>query len=185
MAGAPFRQLAARVRGEALGAERHCLVDAHIATDDRRLADHDARAMVDEEVRADLRSWMDVDPGRAVGEFRHDPRQQWNAQGVQAMREAMVDADAVRTTHWLAEPGRTGRGGAEPVLRLTPSATVPVGLAATVSVMGAPRSLRCPHPSARHAHDRTANRPRAPLARTLSVQRDHLAAGCRPTLQPG
>ena len=44
-------------------AERCALIELDIVADDRRLADDDARAVVDEEVFSDLRTGVDVDTG--------------------------------------------------------------------------------------------------------------------------
>ena len=46
-------------------AERHALIELDVVADDRRLADDDAGAVVDEEVFADLGAGVDVDTGRA------------------------------------------------------------------------------------------------------------------------
>ena len=54
-----------RTRGER--AERHTLIELDVVADVRRLADDDAGAVVNEEVRADLRAGVDVDAGVAVG----------------------------------------------------------------------------------------------------------------------
>ena len=59
--------------GEA--SERHALVEPHVASDDRRLPDDDAGAVVYEEPLADRRARMDVDAGLGVGELGHDARE--------------------------------------------------------------------------------------------------------------
>ena len=49
-------------------AERHALIDLDVVADDRRLADDDAGAVVDEEIFADLRAgvpWENVSPDPA------------------------------------------------------------------------------------------------------------------------
>ena len=51
--------------GEALGAERDVLVELDVFADDGHLADHDAGAVVDEEVVADRGAGVDVDAGQA------------------------------------------------------------------------------------------------------------------------
>ena len=53
-----------RVRRHTRGrerAERRALIELDVVADDRRLADDDARTVVDEEVFADLRAGVDVD----------------------------------------------------------------------------------------------------------------------------
>ena len=50
---------------EALRPQRDRLIDAHVAADHRRLAGHDARAVVDEETLANLGAGVDVDAGQA------------------------------------------------------------------------------------------------------------------------
>src|SRR5699024_764555 len=45
-----------------------------------RLADDDARPVVDEEALADLGTWMDVDPGAGVRIFGEDPRDERHAE---------------------------------------------------------------------------------------------------------
>ena len=52
---------------EALGTERHTLIERHVVADDARLADDDTRAVVDGEVLAYLRPGVDVDAGLRVG----------------------------------------------------------------------------------------------------------------------
>src|SRR6266568_292502 len=54
------------VLGEALRAQRHALVEPDVGADDGRLADHDARAVVDEEALVDACARVDVDPGQRV-----------------------------------------------------------------------------------------------------------------------
>ena len=75
---------------EALRPERHRLIEAHVAADDRRLADHDARSVVDEEAFADLRARMDVDAGRGMRDFRDDPREHRRAETIEHVRQTMA-----------------------------------------------------------------------------------------------
>ena len=70
MALLPADQIAVAVGGEAERPERHALIELDAVADLARLADHDARAVVDEEVLADLRAGMDVDPGARIGPIR-------------------------------------------------------------------------------------------------------------------
>ena len=53
--------------GEAGAAERHALEERHAVADLGRLADHDAGAVVDEELAADPGGGVDLDPGRRSG----------------------------------------------------------------------------------------------------------------------
>src|SRR3546814_4700627 len=56
--------LAADAVGGIGAAQRHVLIDGDIIADLRGFADDNAEAMVDEQVAADRRSGMDVDPGQ-------------------------------------------------------------------------------------------------------------------------
>ncbi len=62
----------------------------HPLTDARRLADHHAGAVVDEEARADAGTGVDVDAGGAVCQLGHDACQQWQALAVQLVGQAVV-----------------------------------------------------------------------------------------------
>ena len=50
--------------GEARAAERDALVERDVVADRRRLPDHDARAVVDEQALADLGGRVDLDAGQ-------------------------------------------------------------------------------------------------------------------------
>jgi hypothetical protein len=78
--------LAAR---EAGAAERDALVERHPVTDLGRLADHDPGAVVDEEVLADLRRGMDLDPGDRPARERDRPRRERHARVVDRMCHAV------------------------------------------------------------------------------------------------
>ncbi len=60
--------------GEAGAAEGHPLVERHPVADLGGLADHHARAVVDEEVRADPGGGMDLDPGHRAARVGDHPR---------------------------------------------------------------------------------------------------------------
>ena len=75
---------------EALGAKRHPLVQPHVAADDARLADDDARAVVDAEILADLGPRVDIDTRSGMRLFGDDARQHGNPQAQQRMGEAVV-----------------------------------------------------------------------------------------------
>ena len=76
-------------------AERHALIELDVVADDRRLADDDAGAVVDEEIFADLRAGVDVNAGRTVGILAHDARDERNLALVELVRYA-VDEDRVQ-----------------------------------------------------------------------------------------
>ena len=76
---------------EPLRPERHRLIEPHVAADDRRLADDDAGAVINEEPLADLSAGMDVDAGRRMRVLGDDARDHRDAEIVEFMREAMAD----------------------------------------------------------------------------------------------
>ena len=57
-------------------AERHTLIERDVLTDDRRLSDHHAHTMIDEQTPSDLRSRMDFDTGEPARHLRQPARQQ-------------------------------------------------------------------------------------------------------------
>ena len=67
--------LAADAGGRVGAAQRDVLVDGDVVADLGGLADH-GEAMVDEEVRADLRAGMDVDRGQQAREMVDQPREE-------------------------------------------------------------------------------------------------------------
>lgn len=71
--GVPLSRQAGMARPGGQCAQRHTLIQLHMAADHRRLADNDACAVVDEEPRPDLRAGVDVDTRPAVGVLRHHP----------------------------------------------------------------------------------------------------------------
>ena len=84
--------LAGLIPREAQRAERDTLVELDPVPDPRRLADDDARPMVDEEPAADRCPGVDIDPGLPLGVFRHHPRDQRHAQAVQLVGHP-IDGD--------------------------------------------------------------------------------------------
>ena len=74
------------------GAERHALIELHAVTDDGRLADDHAGAVVDGEILADGRAGIDVDARLRVGILRHDARDHRHFLKIQLVRDA-VDED--------------------------------------------------------------------------------------------
>src|ERR1019366_3830622 len=75
---------------ETLRAKRDPLVETHVLADDARLANDDSGTVVDEEPSADLRSRVDVNPGRCVGELGNDARDERYAEDVKLVRNSMV-----------------------------------------------------------------------------------------------
>ena len=73
-------------------AQGHALVKLHVLADQAGFADHDAGAVIDEEIVADRGPGVDVDAGEIVCVFGHDPRDQRHLLLVQFMGDA-VDAD--------------------------------------------------------------------------------------------
>ncbi len=69
-----FDQCAVLANRKPLGAERHRLIQADALADLRRLADHDAGAVVDEEAAVNLGARMDVDAGGGVRQLRDDAK---------------------------------------------------------------------------------------------------------------
>jgi len=65
--------------------QRHSLIQLHILPDDRGLAHHDAGAVIDEEVGADLCAGVNIDARAAVGVLTHDPGDHGNLAQIQLM----------------------------------------------------------------------------------------------------
>ena len=76
-----------RVLVERERAERDALVELHVVADHARLADDDARAVVDEEPLADRRAGVDVDARLRVGELGHDARDDRHLQPIELVRQ--------------------------------------------------------------------------------------------------
>ena len=83
------------ILGEAERAERHSLIELHAGGDLACGPDYDARAVVDEERRADGRSGVDVDSRPTVRPLGQHPRDQRHRQAKQFVREA-VDGDRLQ-----------------------------------------------------------------------------------------
>ena len=84
-----FHQFAVRVLREAARAQRNPLVELYMAANDAGLADDNARAVVDEEPRANRRAWMNVDACPRVRVFAHGARNQRDLPLVQDMRKTV------------------------------------------------------------------------------------------------
>ena len=85
---------------ETLRAQRHALIQRHVVADDRRLADHHARAVVYREVLAYLRPRVDVDTRLRVRLLRDDARDHGHLQFVQPVGDTVVRH---RVHHRIAE----------------------------------------------------------------------------------
>ena len=77
------------VGGKAQRAQGDALVQLHMIANLARFADHDARAMVDEEVVADRRAGMDVDSRFLVCPLGHHAWNERHAQPMQFVRQAV------------------------------------------------------------------------------------------------
>ncbi len=70
-------------------AEGDALVDQRVVADDRRFADHDAHAMVNEDAAPDRCAGVDFDPREEAGEMGDQPREEGEAPVIQPMGKAM------------------------------------------------------------------------------------------------
>ena len=64
--------------------KRHALKEGDVLANLRRLPDHDAHAMIDEETFADDRGRMDFDAGQNACDLRNHAGQKWNVMGSRA-----------------------------------------------------------------------------------------------------
>ena len=69
--------------------ETHALIDHHIVSDDRRLADHDPHSMVNETTGTDGGTRMDLDPGEETRDRPDHACGQAKAAHPERMREPM------------------------------------------------------------------------------------------------
>ena len=67
------------------------MIDAHVLSDHRRLADDDAGTMVDAEVFTDRCTGIDVDAGLLVGILTDDPRKDRHTRLIKFVGDAMID----------------------------------------------------------------------------------------------
>ncbi len=74
---------------EASAAEGHALEQRHAVADLGRLADHDARAVVDEEVRADSGGGVDLDPGEGAAGVGENARRERHLGVPERVRDAV------------------------------------------------------------------------------------------------
>ena len=75
MPGGAFDKSAVLIGGKVARAKRHRLIDPYALAYDRGSANNNAGAVIDEETRADLRAWMNIDPGPRMSDFRDETRQ--------------------------------------------------------------------------------------------------------------
>ena len=68
-----------RVGAAALPAQRDAVIDRDIITNDSRLADHNAGAVIDKQTRADFRFRVDFNAGENTADIRQRPRQRLQA----------------------------------------------------------------------------------------------------------
>src|SRR5580693_1727095 len=76
---------------EAFRPERHRLVEADVAPDDGRLANHDARPVVDEKSFADARARMNVDTRLRMRDLRDDAGDHRHAEIIERVRRPVTD----------------------------------------------------------------------------------------------
>ena len=67
------------------------MVYLHALSDLGGLTNDDARSMVDEERRADLRPWMDIDASKGMDSFGDDARYIWDLQLIESMGNPVID----------------------------------------------------------------------------------------------
>jgi hypothetical protein len=91
---------------EARATEGHALIEGHVATDVRRLADDHAGGMVDEQPASELGAGMDVHPGQNPGHRRPDPGQEPEA----VVPQPVVDAVGPHRVHPRVAEGDLERG---------------------------------------------------------------------------
>src|SRR3989442_6340021 len=76
---------------EPVPAERHALEERHAVGDLDGLADHDAGAVVDEELRPDARRGMDLDPGRNARDVCEQARDDRHRARMQRVADTMAE----------------------------------------------------------------------------------------------
>ena len=109
-------------RCEPGAAERHALVERHVVADLSRLADHDARPVIDEQRLADPRRRMDLDAGDDLGQVGEEARHERHARLVQRVRDAVRQQrlDAAVGQQDLAAGRRRGPRDRAPARRRGP-----------------------------------------------------------------
>ena len=105
MAFLPAQLLARRER---LRHQAYPLVHLHVAADDGGLADNGAGAVVHEEMRADLRAWMEIHAGAGMGPLGHDSGDEGDFLEIELMRQPL-DGDGfnarISDDHFLFAEG--------------------------------------------------------------------------------
>jgi hypothetical protein len=89
MAFVPAPQRSIGLTLETLGTERDALVDPTALANHRCLTYDDARSMVDEQFRANLRGRMDIYSCLAMGVLAHHAREKWNTECIKRVGESM------------------------------------------------------------------------------------------------
>jgi hypothetical protein len=93
----------------ACAAQGHALVESHVVADDRRLADHDAVAVIDEQTASDLRSGMDFNSSEKTRGLRQHASQQERAMipqpVIQAVKPDRMES-GIAQIHFQAGLGR-------------------------------------------------------------------------------
>ena len=96
-------------------AQGDALEEVHVVADDRRLAHHDAHAVVDEELLADQRAGVDLDASEEAPDVREHPRGDFGATQVQRVSEAVdlagVEARIGEYDLEVADGGRVAFAG--------------------------------------------------------------------------
>jgi hypothetical protein len=85
-----FDRVAVLVEREALGAERHTLVDSDTISENCGFTDHDTGSVIDEDPFTDCGAGMDVDAGAAVCVLGDDTRNQRHPKAVQYVSDAVA-----------------------------------------------------------------------------------------------
>ena len=75
---------------EALGTQRHTLIQRHVVADNRGLSDHHTRAVVYREILTDLSTRMNIDTRLRVSLFGDDTRNHRHLQLMQLMGDAIM-----------------------------------------------------------------------------------------------
>ena len=99
-------QLAIGVRWKAECAQGNSLIQLYVLANFARFADHDAGAVINEEVFTDGCSRIDVDPGLLVSPFGHHARNKRHTQSQQFMRNSV---NSRRFEPWITENDLIGR----------------------------------------------------------------------------
>src|SRR6184192_1160598 len=78
------------VHGKALGSQGYSLIKPHVLANDSGFSNDDTCPVINEKTAADLRSRMNFDTRRRMGDFRDHAGDQRSTQAVQFVREAVM-----------------------------------------------------------------------------------------------